>query len=209
MPIIPTAPIRRLARAGLCSSLLAATQIASAGPLTFDTFAQFSFDTVGAAVRGCDPADPAGAFCVPSSGTPTTFLDAPTWTFTAPAGGATLTVVDAFTAGDEFSVFDFDVLVGSTSAAVGRPLPDCGDDPVACLATFGMSRGVFSFAEGPHSISLVATRLADGLGSAYLRLEAGSAVPEPASLALMLGALGVMSGIRRRRGANTTTGSAA
>jgi hypothetical protein len=33
------------------------------------------------------------AFCIPSSGTPTTFLDAPAWTF---ADSAVLTIIDAF-----------------------------------------------------------------------------------------------------------------
>lgn len=198
---------RRLARLGWLGAALLATQVAAAGPIAFGSFLQFSFDAVGAPVKGCDPADPLGNFCIPSSGTVTGFLDAPSWTFNAPAGGASLTVVDAFVAGDEFQVFDFGVLVGATSLSSGRPVPDCGDDPVVCLATAGMSKGVFALAPGAHALTLVSTRLFDTLGSAYLRVDVANRVSEPASLALVLGALGTMLGANRRR--SNRTGSAA
>lgn len=195
---ITTTP-RQLARAGLLSAALGLAQVALAGPIGFGTFYQFGFDTAGGAVSGCQPADPAGLFCISSSGTPTEFLDAPAWTFVAGAAGAALTVIDAFTAGDEFDIFDFGVRIGSTSAASGNLLPDCGDDPVACLATVGMSTGVFNFAAGAHSLTLVSTRLANDFGgSAYLRVVDAGAVPEPGSTALVLGAMGVLVGLRRR-----------
>lgn len=175
--------------------LLAAPRAAQAGPIPFDTFLQFSFDGPGA-VAGCAPDDPLGGFCIGSSGTPTTVLDAPAWTFVAGAGGATLSVVDAFEAGDAFQVFDFGVPIGSTSVPVGGV--DCGDDPVACLSTPGMSMGVFALAAGAHSLSLVAL---DGssLGSGYLQVTGSQAVPEPASLALTLAALAAAWRARRGR----------
>jgi hypothetical protein len=176
--------------AALCTSLAA-----SAGPIPFNTFMQFSFEVAGQAVTGCAPDDPNGAFCVASSGTPTSFLDAPAWTFLAPVSGAVLTVVDAFEAGDRFDVFDFGNLLGSTSATVTRPLPDCGDDPVVCLATVGMDVGIFNLAAGEHSLTLVASR-STGAGSAYLRVAADAGVlPEPGSITLVLAALGAAMGM--------------
>src|SRR3954466_10344711 len=64
-----------------------------AGAVSFNTFLQFATDGVGPAT-GCDPADPAGASCISSSGTVTGLLDASPWTFTAPQSGATLIVTD-------------------------------------------------------------------------------------------------------------------
>src|SRR5216117_2171702 len=104
----------------VASSVLAAP--AFAGPIPFDTYLQFSFSDVGTPAVGCDPADPAGAFCFPSSGTPTSFLDAPAWTF---ADSALLTIIDAFTSGDRFELFDFGVSLGSSSTP-GIDA-DCGD----------------------------------------------------------------------------------
>src|SRR5690349_8459822 len=75
---------------------------ASAGPIVVDTYYEFSFEDVGTLAKGCDPADPAGNFCFESSGTPTTFLDAPPWTFVSGGAGTTLTVTDAFASGDRF-----------------------------------------------------------------------------------------------------------
>lgn len=175
--------------------LLAAPRAAQAGPIPLDTFMQFTFDGAGA-VAGCAPDDPLGGFCIGSSGTPTGFLDAPAWTFVAGGSGAILSVVDAFESGDAFQVFDFGVLVGTTSVPVGGV--DCGDDPVACLAMPGMSMGVFALAAGAHSLSLVALA-GSSLGSGYLQVTGSQAVAEPASLTLTMIALAAAWRSRRGR----------
>ena len=173
---------RRTAQSALLGAALCTSLAASAGPIPFNTFMQFGFEVAGQAVTGCAPDDPNGPFCIPSSGTPTTFLDAPAWTFLAPISGAVLTVVDAFTAGDRFDIFDFGNLIGSTSAAITRPPADCGDDPAVCLATVGMDVGIFNLAAGAHALTLVASQTG-GLGSGYLRVAAVVGVlPEPGSI---------------------------
>src|SRR6185503_13661924 len=88
---------------------------AMADPIPFGTWLEFGFGTAGTPATGCDPADPSGGFCISSSGTPTTFLGAPPWTFQAPVQGAVLLVTDAFLAGDRFQVFDFGLSIGLTS----------------------------------------------------------------------------------------------
>jgi hypothetical protein len=193
-------PQRRPALSWVARGVLAGTAAlfaaapAGAGPVPFDTYLQFSFDGAGSSAAGCFPDDPGGSFCLASSGTPTGFADAPAWTF---SGAAALTVVDAFESGDRFDIFDFGVLVGSTSA----PLlgVDCGDDPVVCLGTAGISSGVFALGAGLHSMTIVASE-ALGLGSAYFQIAAVQAVPEPASLALVAAAL-LGSAAARRGGA--------
>lgn len=149
---------------------------ALAGPINPDTWYQFSFTDAGIEARGCDPEDPAGGFCVPSSGTLTTNLDAPPWTFTALAGGNLLTVVDAFVTGDQFEVFDFGVSIGLTSAPADG---DCGDDPVPCLTDPNASKGGFLLAPGDHSISIVPVLSPGGGGSAYLFVAGEAVIPEP------------------------------
>jgi hypothetical protein len=169
---------------------------ASAGPIPFDEWLQFGFTETGTPATGCDPADPAGPFCVPSSGTPSTFLDAPPWTFTASGAGATLRITDAFFSGDRFEIFDFGVSLGLTS------LPtldvDCGDDPVPCFANAAMSTGLFALAAGNHSLTIVPVAALDGGGSGYFQVEGTAAVvPEPATLTLL--ATGLVLSVRRRR----------
>jgi hypothetical protein len=169
---------------------------ASAGSIVVDTFYEFGFGDVGTFATGCDPADPAGAFCLPSNGTATTFLDAPPWTFVSGATGSTLTVTDAFLSGDRFEIFDFGALLGLTSAFVADV--DCGDDPVPCLANPGISHGVFALATGAHSISIAVAE--GGFGSGYFLVEEGggpTAVPEPATLVLV--ATGAATAVYRRR----------
>ena len=173
---------------------------AEAGPITLDTFYEFGFGSVGSQATGCDPADPAGPFCTPSGGTPTTFLDAPPWTFNVGAAGGSLTVTDAFNPIDQFQVFDFGASLGLTSAPV--PGPSCGDDPVVCLANPNVSHGVFALAPGNHSITIVVTTQRGG-GAGYLRAEqtVAQVVPEPATLLLVgSGALAAITRARRRRG---------
>jgi YVTN family beta-propeller protein len=170
---------------------LASAQRVYAGAIPFDSFLEFGFVQIGP-VTGCDPADPGGVFCVASSGTPTSFLDAPPWTFTAPAAGATLVVTDMLEAGDRFQVYDFGGLVGTTSVPIGSG--DCGDDPVLCLADPNISKGSFLLGAGNHSITIFS--LVDRLGSGYLQV---SAVPEPSTFALLtVGLLAGLFGIGRR-----------
>lgn len=181
---------RLLAAAMAAAALFAGSAPAAAGIITQGQFLQFAFNGVGQTATGCDPADPNGPFCIPSSGTPTEFLDAPAWTFTAAVGGALLTVVDAFESGDRFDVFDFGVLLGSTSLPNPRIPADCGDDPVVCLGTPGMSLGSFALPAGDHSITIVLSQSLSPLGSAYLRVDDdAAAVPVPASIGLVLVAL--------------------
>lgn len=176
--------------------LTVVTAVANADPLPLDAWAEFGFGEVGDFAQGCDPADPAGPFCIPSSGTPTVFLGAPAWTFMS-AGPAILTITDAFESGDRFELFDFGVSLGLTSSLLAGAIVDCGDDPVACLATPGMSTGTFMLGAGPHSLMLRLVEGRGGGGAGYLRVEA-TTVPEPGTLALL--ALGLIAlGILRRR----------
>jgi PEP-CTERM motif len=190
--------VRRTVQASLIGLVCATSGAAMAGPIVSNTFLQFSFDNVGDKVKGCDPADPAGNFCPASSGTVTGFLDAPAWTFTASAAGAILTVIDVFASGEQFEIFDFGRSLGITSLPPRQGI-DCDDDPVVCLGTPGMSFGIFNLAAGAHSLELVLTR--GGLiGVGYLQVaDAVAQVPEPASMALMLGGLAALWGSRRRQ----------
>lgn len=179
--------------------LIAFAPTLSAGPIFPDIWYEFGFSDPGVSATGCDPADPAGNFCVPSSGTLTEFLDAPAWTFSSVAG-ATLTVTDAFLSTDRFELFDFGTSLGLTSLPDAAALLDCGDDPLPCLATAGMSSGVFVLARGSHAITLVPV-LGDGGGAGYLKLVGAAPVPEPATLVLIsLGVVLFAAQHRRRHG---------
>lgn len=173
---------------------------ASAGPILLGDWLEFGFGDVGTLATGCDPADPAGPFCSPSSGTPTTFLDAPPWTFTAPADGATLTVTDAFSSGDRFELFDFGISLGFTSLPSASGAVDCGDDPAVCLVTAGISSGLFLLAAGNHSLTLVPILAPSEGGAGFLRVDAGgaTAVPEPATWLLVTTGV-LLSRVRRHR----------
>lgn len=184
---------RRLLAAGAALAFCALSPAAHAGPVPFDTFAQFSLNGVGQPAAGCAPADPVANFCAPSSGTPTVALDAPAWTFTLGAAGGLLTVVDVFLGLERFEVFDFGQRLGTTSplAVLTNLTPDCGDDPQACLATPGISQAVFALGAGAHEIT-VQQIAGEDLATGYLHIHdlGQNQVPEPGSLALLLSCLG-------------------
>ncbi len=182
----------------LAGSALASAP-ASAGPISVNEWLEFGFGDVGTPATGCDPADPAGPFCIGSSGTPTSFLDAPPWTIAAPSSGLILTVTDAFTSGDQFQLFDFGVLIGTTSF-VAPSVADCGDDPAVCLANAGISHAQFALGAGNHSLTLVPTISVDGGGAGFLRAD----VPEPTTLMLVAMGFGLTI-LRRKRLSSITT----
>ncbi len=130
---------------------------------------EFSFATAGAFAKGCFPADPMGAGCVPSSSGNSHFVGAPPWTFVAPSDGATLTVTDAFLKGDTFEVYDNGNLIGSTSAVAANG--NCGSDPVPCLADPTVSHAVFDLGPGAHSITIKALASPFQSGAAYFRID--------------------------------------
>src|SRR5919109_391318 len=132
-------------------ALLSVAGTAKADPILTDIWYEFSFTDTVSIARGCFPADPLGAACTPSSGTPTTFAPAPSWTFTFGAAGGSLVVTDAFNIGDQFAIFDGGVFIGATFpiAAGGN----CGSDPLGCVGI--ASSGVFFLGAGFHSIDIV------------------------------------------------------
>lgn len=141
------------------------------GPVpTGGPWIEFAFFGAGTPAVGCSPADPTGPACGPSSGGNSSFGSAPPWTFTAPAGGANLTVTDAFLRGDQFEVLDFGSSIGATS--VPSTTGDCGSDPAVCVTDAGVSHGVFPMAAGPHSITIRTKASPFSAGAAYFRIDA-------------------------------------
>ncbi len=166
-----------------------------AGPILPGVWYEFSFTDPGVGARGCSPADPGGLACVPSTGTPTTFLDIPPWTITLPAGG-TFTITDAFLSGDAFEVLDFGIpFVMTPFVAEGAA---CGDDPVPCLADAAISHAVVGLASGAHSFTIAPLATVLESGAAYFRID--TAVPEPSAWVLIVsGLLGLAARARHKR----------
>ena len=131
---------------------------------------EFAFTGTGSSATGCSPADPGGPACSPSSGGNSVFGGIPPWTFTAPSGGATITVTDAFLRGDRFEIFDGGISIGVTSVPVTTGA--CGDNPDPCLIDPQVSHGVFTVGPGAHSITIKAQASPFGGGAAYFKIDA-------------------------------------
>jgi len=147
---------------------------------------------------GCQPFSP--FICVPSTAGNTLFADAPGYTFTCPAAGCSLSVTDAFNQGDEFDVFDFGGLIGSTSAVfhptIDIPCAPNGTDPDDCLLDADSSSVVLALPAGAHDISFLPTFVQAEAGAAYFKVFAqppppsvgGTMIPIDTTALLLVGA---------------------
>ncbi|OPX62910.1 MULTISPECIES: hypothetical protein [unclassified Methanoregula] len=120
-----------------------------------------------------------------------------------------LIVTDAYNPGDQFKVYDGQVLLGVTSPPV-PPVnfpPYWTGDPDTAYATSEFSKGCFNVAPGRHEFFVEAVQNPWGSGTGYLRIEAGSCPTTPAPefptlflpLAFIAGLLGAVLIIRGRQ----------
>ena len=177
--------LRKILCAGAAVAALGAISApAQADNISTGTWYGFGFSTTGTALYG-------GGY----PGTSPNGVSAPSapWTITL-SKPTTLTVTDVEASGDQFTLYDNGVLLGTTST------PNYGDyvgECISCaLADPNFSHGTFTLAAGTNVI----TGVFDG-SVGYGDGDFGIGVPEPASWALMLigfGALGVAMRSRRK-----------
>jgi hypothetical protein len=170
--------------AAIAGSLFATA--ASADPINVNQWYAFGFDGVNTSVYGnCD--------CTAGVNPATTTAPAGPWTFTSSAP-VTLTVVDAFSSGDQFDLFDFATNLGATSTPI---LGDtsCANDIGCALGDSNYSKGVYVLGAGNHSISATVAQTI-GAGAGYFEV---ASVPEPATLAILGAGLAGFGAMRRRK----------
>ena len=200
--------LRALAACALIAAFAApayATNIAlttDAAQIGYGSWQEFNVsdtDSRSYGVEWIDFADSTSA----SFGTPLAF------TFTIAAGEVgSFTVVDGGFAGDTFKVTNFGSDIGATSAVastVYSSAPDTGNNFDAALIDPAFSNAVLTFGEGSYSVSgrLDQSVTTDGVSRLNATLGAVrltvAPIPEPSTYALLLGGLGLVGLLARRR----------
>lgn len=183
--------IKKILCAGAATVALGALSAPAyaADNISAGTWYTFGFSGTGSALGS--------GFVAPTSPNGQIAPSAP-WTITL-SKAATLTVTDLETSGDQFTLYDNGVLLGTTSTP--NPYGSYVGECVSCaLADPNFSHGTFTLAAGTNVI----TGTFDGvIGNGDGAFEV-SGVPEPASWALMLlgfGGLGVAMRSRRKSAA--------
>ena len=133
---------------------------------------EYSFFRLVDSTFGCFAADPSGPSCTPSSGGNSAPVGAPTWDFTVPSNAhATLTVTDAFHAGDNFVISDGGVIGSTPAVATNKGVTTSDPDVTSASATW--SHASFVLAAGPHTI--LAHTAKDSVdpagGAAYFKVD--------------------------------------
>ncbi|WP_309643094.1 FxDxF family PEP-CTERM protein [Phenylobacterium sp.] len=132
--------------------------------------------------------DEIGGIGTPSTGS--------AWTFTV-AGPSIFRVTDAYIPGDTFSLYSGATLLATTTfTTTAEPI-----DSFAGVTWGDLSYSRLSYAVGPGSYSFTITGDgAAGVPAGFgVRLDASSAVPEPATWAMMIAGFGLVGGALRQR----------
>lgn len=167
---------------------------AFAGPILADgTYHEFVFGPAPAFATAC------GSACTPTVSPVADQTVGPPWTF---SGAANVLVLDLFQAGDIFELFDNNISLGLTSNVANTGNDTCGNNISCALGTAAYSRGIFSVSSGTHSLTISHTQNVPNSagGAAVFSVTAPtSAVPEPATSALLAGSLVCFTALVRRR----------
>ncbi len=152
-----------------------ATPMPAGTLLTPGTSIQFQFEAAGS----------------PASGNPFVF-----------SGSGIVTVLDAYADGDQFSVYDNSIYLGTTSTPVSDET-SCGSNFANCYANLSFSRGNYSLGTGNHSITIFTTMSPYGGGAALIGLGLepadASPVPEPSSIVMLGTGICAAAGAIRRK----------
>lgn len=157
-----------------------------AAPISTDQWYTFGFDGVGSSLSS-------GLGFILGTNPPSLAAPDPAWTFTN-AAPVQLVVSDGFASGDQFSFFDFGVLIGTTSASTSGD--QCNEDITACLADDSFSHGSFLLGPGNHSIT--GEQISGITGAGFFQI-ASTTVPEPMSLGLFGAGIAGLAFMRRKR----------
>lgn len=152
----------------LSSNFMVADLIPTTGSWT-----EFLFYNVGSFAE-------VGTFGGPTSNPVADRTLAPPWTFSGPAE---LRVLDLYSSGDQFRVFDNGVELGVTSLPVAGA--QCFGDIGCALADSRLSFGAFELGAGDHAITIQVFATQLGNGAAVLSAQSAE-VPEPGSLILLM-----------------------
>jgi hypothetical protein len=167
---------------------------ASAGPiLTNGTYYEFLFGPAPVSASVC------GVACTPTINPVSVRTVSPPWTFSGAAG---ILVLDLFSAGDMFDLFDNGLLLGSTSNVANTGINSRLNDIACALTNSAYSRGAFSVGAGPHSLTINHTRNEPDsvAGAAVFSVTAiAASTPEPATIATFGASLFGLAILRRRR----------
>lgn len=163
---------------------------ADAAAISTDTYYSLGFEGVGSNIIGTA----SGGFTHCTNPSCVASPAGSSFEFTLASAGV-LTILDLFISFDEFDIYNFGSLLGSTTASTRGG--DCGSDFTCALADTRYSRGVFNLAAGSYSISGIQTAGTSGAGALIVET---SPVPVPAAGVMLLSVLlGGGFAARRRR----------
>jgi hypothetical protein len=129
----------------------------------------------------------------------------PPWTYDA-ATATSVKITDSYTAGDMFSLYDFNVFVGTTSTVPTTALGTTNPTPDVDYLDPLLSHGLFILPAGNHSLTIQTYQVYAGaenfpppVGVAFFRVDANAAPLPPSAWLLGSGLLGLVGWRRFRK----------